>query len=47
MSERENQQGDPEIGTCHICGRAFPTQEELLRHLDEAHEGEGLVDDAS
>jgi C2H2 type zinc finger protein len=33
MSEREEQSGDKEIGTCHICGRTFSTQEELSKHL--------------
>lgn len=37
MAERERQGGDAEIGTCHVCGARFQTQEELLTHLDEAH----------
>lgn len=37
MSEVEEQRGDPELGTCHVCGRRFPTQEELSKHLLEAH----------
>jgi hypothetical protein len=24
---------------CHVCGETFPTQEELSKHLIEAHEG--------
>jgi Zinc finger, C2H2 type len=39
MSERETQRGDPEVGVCHVCGESFPTQEELSKHLIEAHEG--------
>ena len=39
MSERETQRGDPEVGVCHVCGETFPTQEELSKHLIEAHEG--------
>jgi hypothetical protein len=42
MSEREARSGDKEIGTCHICGRTFPTQEELSKHLMDEHAGEGL-----
>ena len=43
MSEVEDQRGDGEIGTCHVCGRAFPTQEELSQHLMDDHEGELLA----
>ena len=39
MSERETQRGLPEVGVCHVCGETFPTQEELLKHLIEGHEG--------
>jgi hypothetical protein len=42
MSEREDQSGDKEIGTCHICGRTFSTHEELSKHLMDEHAGEGL-----
>jgi hypothetical protein len=42
MSERERQRGDGEVGTCHVCGRTFSTQEDLSKHLMEEHEGEGL-----
>lgn len=42
MSEREDQSGDDEIGTCHICGRTFSTQEELSKHLMDEHAGERL-----
>jgi|SoiMetStandDraft_2_1073263.scaffolds.fasta_scaffold133030_1 hypothetical protein len=39
MSERESQTGDTEVGQCHICAQRFPTQEDLSRHLLEAHGG--------
>jgi hypothetical protein len=39
MSEREKQRGDPEVGTCHVCGETFPTQEELSKHLIDTHGG--------
>ena len=39
MSERSTQKGDAEVGTCHVCGRSFATQEELSRHLIDAHDG--------
>lgn len=42
MSEMEAQSGDKEIGTCHICGRTFFSQEELSKHLMDEHAGEGL-----
>ena len=42
VSERENQRGDGEIGTCHVCGRIFSTQEELSKHLMDDHDGEIL-----
>ena len=39
------QQGDDELGRCHICERTFPTQEELSKHLmDDHEEGETLGD---
>lgn len=45
MSEREMQGGDEELGKCHICGRTFPTQEELSQHLMDDHaEDETLGD---
>jgi hypothetical protein len=43
MTERDEQEGAEEIGTCHICGKTFPTQEEMSRHMMDAHEGEGLA----
>ena len=45
MTERDEQRGDGEIGTCHVCGRTFPTQEELSKHLMDDHEGEILVEE--
>jgi hypothetical protein len=39
MSEGDTQQGDPEVGTCHICAQTFTTQEDLSKHLMEAHGG--------
>lgn len=39
MSERETQGGDPEVGACHVCGETFSTQEELSKHLIDAHDG--------
>jgi hypothetical protein len=44
MTERTEQRGDPEIANCHICGKRFPTQEELSRHLMEDHDGDTLED---
>jgi hypothetical protein len=44
VSERTEQRGDPQIGTCHICERGFPTREELSTHLMDDHEGETLAD---
>jgi hypothetical protein len=38
MSEVDQQAGDPEIGTCHVCGETFPSQTELSKHLLDAHE---------
>jgi hypothetical protein len=40
MSEVERQGGDPEVGTCHVCGRTFATQAELSEHLLDAHDDE-------
>jgi hypothetical protein len=42
MSERDQQGGDHEMGTCHMCGQTFNSQEELSKHMMDAHEGEGL-----
>lgn len=44
MSERSTQKGDAEVGTCHVCGIVFATQEELSKHLIDAHGG--LASDA-
>jgi hypothetical protein len=37
VSEHESQLGEVEIGRCHICAQLFGTQEDLLKHLKEAH----------
>jgi hypothetical protein len=42
MSERENQQGDGEVGVCHVCGARFGTQEELSDHLMQTHDDDLL-----
>ena len=39
MKELETQQGEAEIGRCHICAQTFSTQEDLAKHLKEAHGG--------
>ena len=39
MREIESQESDDEIGGCHICAQTFSTEEELSRHLLEAHGG--------
>jgi hypothetical protein len=44
VSERATQHGDGEIGMCHVCGDTFATQEELSKHLIDAHEGLGTAD---
>lgn len=44
MSEMQAQSGDKEIGTCHMCGRTFSTQEELSKHLMDEHADEGLLE---
>jgi hypothetical protein len=44
VSERTTQRGDGEIGTCHVCGATFATQEELSKHLIDADDGLGSAD---
>jgi hypothetical protein len=44
VSERTTQRGDGEIGTCHVCGATFATQEELSKHLIDAADGLGTAD---
>ena len=39
MSEHEMHVGDAEVGRCHICAQVFDTQEDLSKHLLEAHGG--------
>jgi Zinc finger, C2H2 type len=46
VSERETQTGDGEVGTCHVCGQTFSSQEELSKHLMEEHGEEGLPSEA-
>jgi hypothetical protein len=43
VSER-TQHRDGEIGTCHVCGATFATQEELTKHLIDADDGLGTAD---
>lgn len=45
MTETDQHTGDGETGLCHICQREFSTQEELSKHLIEAHDDETLADD--
>lgn len=45
MTETDQHTGDGETGVCHICQREFSTQEELSKHLIEAHDDETLADD--
>ena len=42
MTERTEQGGDHEVGTCHICGVTFLTQQQLAAHLMDDHDGEIL-----
>jgi hypothetical protein len=42
MSERFEQEGAEEVGTCRLCAQRFATQAELAEHVKDAHEGEGL-----
>jgi hypothetical protein len=39
MMELETQEGDAEIGRCHICALTFSSQEALSEHLRDAHGG--------
>lgn len=45
MSERETQGGDGEVAICHICDKEFPTQEELIHHMEAAHQEDRLASD--
>jgi hypothetical protein len=45
MSEIDEQRGDGEVGRCHVCGREFASQEDLSKHLMDAHD-EDLLPDA-
>ena len=33
-----------ETAICHVCGERFSTQEELLKHLEQAHPDDLLPD---
>jgi Zinc finger, C2H2 type len=44
VSEVEQQAGDREVGTCHVCGRTFDSQAELSKHLLEAHDEAASAD---
>ena len=44
MTERTEQEGDPEVGVCHVCGNEFPTQLALSQHLMDEH-GDDLLPD--
>ena len=43
MRELDTQEDDGEIGVCHICGETFTTQEDLSKHLMEAHGGKEAI----
>ena len=45
MSEIDEQRGDGEVGRCHVCGSEFTSQEDLSKHLMDAHD-EDLLPDA-
>ena len=45
VTERDEQGGDPELGTCHICGKEFRTQEELSKRLMDVHPDDALGDE--
>jgi uncharacterized C2H2 Zn-finger protein len=36
-------QGGGEAHECPTCGEEFPTEEELRRHRDEVHSGNGTT----
>jgi hypothetical protein len=44
MSEREAQADVDETSVCHVCGKKFPTQEELSKHLLDEHDEDTLGD---
>ena len=46
MSELETQSGDGEIAECHVCGKTFSSQAELLKHLEDVHPDDVLPDPA-
>lgn len=42
MTEVDEQRGDREIGTCHVCGSEFSSQEDLSKHLMDVHGEDSL-----
>jgi hypothetical protein len=44
VRERDSQQGDAETAVCHVCNERFSTQEQLLKHLEQAHPDDVLPD---
>ncbi len=45
MTEQDEQRIDPQKAVCHVCQSEFPTQEDLHKHLIEAHDDETISDD--
>lgn len=45
MTEQDEQAIETSAVPCHICDQEFPTQEDLHKHLIEAHDDETLSDD--
>ena len=43
MSDHESQLAEVEVGRCHICALLLPSEEELLKHLKEAHGVKSLL----
>jgi hypothetical protein len=41
---QDGQDGQDETAVCHVCGRRFSTQAELLIHLEETHPNDLLPD---
>jgi len=42
MTKQDEQRGDPETGTCYVCGETLDSQLELSRHLTDVDEEEVL-----
>lgn len=45
MTEQDEQAIDPQKAVCHICQSEFSSQEDLHKHLIEAHDDEALAND--